>query len=238
MALVAAYPSREALAVDVAQQLGKGGLLVRGEVPSGLALFAAVELTVTSPDGRVTVPAQVLQVFAGIGVAVALDGAACAAIAALGRGDVAPSEREPAKPPRAEAAPTTVTSGRNHAAEMLAKIQRALNSDRDARFAVLRDPNRSVHVHVLRNPGLALDEVQAIARMTTVSVELLTQLAQKREWGHRPEVAIALVRNPTLPVPVAIELIAHVGEVDLKMLAKDNRTREPIQRAARKRLLR
>ena len=101
MALVAAYPSREALAVDVAQQLGKGGLLVRGEVPSGLALFAAVELTVTSPDGRVTVPAQVLQVFAGIGVAVALDGAACAAIAALGRGDVAPSEREPAKPPRA-----------------------------------------------------------------------------------------------------------------------------------------
>ena len=234
MALVAAYPSREALAVDVAQQLGKGGLLVRGEVPSGLALFAAVELTVTSPDGRVTVPAQVLQVFAGIGVAVALDGAACAAIAALGRGE---SERGPAaKPPLAEAAPSTIT--RNHAAEMLAKIQRALNGDRDARFAVLRDPNRSVHVHVLRNPGLALDEVQAIARMTTVSVELLTQLAQKREWGHRPEVAIVLVRNPTLPVPVAVELIAHVSEGDLKMLAKDNRTREPIQRAARKRLLR
>ena len=236
MALVAAYLSREALAVDVAQQLGKGGLLVRGEAPSGLALFAPVELTVTSPDGRVAVPAQVLQVFAGIGVAVALDGAACAAIAALARGEVAASDRGPAKPPLAEPAPSTIT--RNHAAEMLAKIQRALNGDRDARFAVLRDPNRSVHVHVLRNPGLALDEVQAIARMTTVSVELLTQLAQKREWGHRPEVAIVLVRNPTLPVPVAVELIAHVSEGDLKMLAKDNRTREPIQRAARKRLLR
>lgn len=230
MSLVAAYLSREALATDVAQQLGKGGLLVRGEVPAGLAQFAPVELAVTSPDGRVTVPAQVLQVFAGIGVAVSLDAAACATIAALARGETT----EPAT-----AASATATGPRvNHAAEMLAKIQRALNGDRDARFAVLRDPNRSVHVHVLRNSGLMLDEVQAIARMTTVSVELLSQLAQKREWGHRPEIAIALVRNPTMPVPVAVELIAHVSEVDLKMLAKDNRTREPIQRAARRRLLR
>ena len=46
------------------------------------------------------------------------------------------------------------------------------------------------------------------------------------------------MRNPTLPVPVAVELVARVNEADLKLLAKDNRTREPIQRAARKRLLR
>ena len=77
-----------------------------------------------------------------------------------------------------------------------------------------------------------------IARMTTVSTELLTQIAGRREYGHRPEIAIALVRNPTLPVPVAVELVARVGEADLKQLAKDSRTREPIQRAARKRLLR
>lgn len=227
MRVVASYPDRAALEVDVTQQLAKGGLLVRGEVPAGVELFAAVELEVTAGDAAVTVAAQVLQMFPGLGVAVGVDAAARAQIEALARGEVAaPAPAEPARP-RA-----------NHAAEMLEKIQRALNGDRDARQAVLRDPNRTIHVHVLRNPGLQLDEVAAIARMTTVSTELLTQIAQRREYGHRPEIAIALVRNPTLPVPVAVELVSRVNEADLKLLAKDNRTREPIQRAARKRLLR
>lgn len=234
MRIVARYATAAALTVDVEQQLAKGGLLVRGEVPTGAELFATVELEVACADAGVVVPAQVLQLFPGIGVAVGVDAAARARIEALARGEV-----EAAVEPAAPARPTSASAARgNHAAEMLAKIQRALNGDRDARFAVLRDPNRSVHVHVLRNPGLMLDEVAAIARMTTVSVELLTQLAQRREWGHRPEIAVALVRNPTLPVPIAVELLAHVNEGDLKQLAKDTRTREPVQRAARKRLLR
>ena len=224
--MVASYPDRAALEVDVAQQLAKGGLLVRGEVPADVELFAAVELEVTAGDASVCVAAQVLQMFPGIGVAVGVDAAARAQIEALARGEIAAVAAAPARP-RA-----------NHAAEMLEKIQRALNGDRDARQAVLRDPNRTIHVHVLRNPGLQLDEVAAIARMTTVSTELLTQLAGRREYGHRPEIAIALVRNPTLPVPVAVELVARVNEADLKLLAKDNRTREPIQRAALRQLLR
>ncbi len=227
MRLVAIYPDPAAFAVDATPQLAKGGLLVRGEVPAGLELFATVELAVTAGAATVTVAAQVLQQFPGIGVAVGVDAAARAQLEALARGEVAaPVAAEPARP-RA-----------GHAAEMLEKIQWALTGDREARMGVLRDPNRTVHVHVLRNPGLQLDEVAAIARMTTVSTELLTQIAGRREYGHRPEIAISLVRNPTLPVPVAVELVARVNEADLKLLAKDNRTREPIQRAARKRLLR
>jgi hypothetical protein len=229
MRLVATYPDCAALAADAAPQLAKGGLLVRGEVPAGVELFAAVELEVTAGDAAVCVPAQVLQMFPGIGVAVGVDAAARAQLEALARGEVAAA---------APAATTPARARTGHAAEMLDKIQRALNGDRDARQAVLRDPNRTIHVHVLRNPGLQLDEVAAIARMTTVSTELLTQIAGRREYGHRPEIAIALVRNPTLPVPVAVELVARVNEADLKQLAKDSRTREPIQRAARKRLLR
>lgn len=229
MRLVATYPDPGALAADATPQLAKGGLLVRGEVPAGLELFAAVELEVIAGGASVTVPAQVLQMFPGLGVAVGVDAAARAQIEALARGEIAASAPAAAAPARPRA---------GQAAEMLEKIQRALTGDRDARQAVLRDPNRTVHVHVLRNPGLQLDEVAAIARMTTVSTELLTQIAGRREYGHRPEIAIALVRNPTLPVPVAVELVARVNEADLKQLAKDSRTREPIQRAARKRLLR
>lgn len=230
MRIVARFDTAAALAAEAEPQLVKGGLLVRGANDDGLTLFAPVELAVSCGADEVVVPAQVLQIFPGLGVAVGLDVPAREAIAALARGT--------APPPVAVAGGTAPPSANRPAAEMLAKIQRALTGDRDARMATLRDPNRAVHVHVLRNPGLTLDEIAAMARMTTVAVEVLTQLAQRREWGHRPEIAIALVRNPTVPVPIAVELVGHVSEADAKLLAKDGRTREPIARAARKRVLR
>src|SRR5688572_27465642 len=76
------------------------------------------------------------------------------------------------------------------------KIQQALHGDKHQRMAILREPNKMLHGYVLRNPQLQLDEVVFIARMTTVSTDLLTFIAGRREWAERPEVAIALVRNP------------------------------------------
>jgi hypothetical protein len=236
MRIVARFETAAALAAEAEPQLPKGGLLVRGAADDGLTLFAPVELAVTCGAAEVVVDAQVLQIFPGIGVAVGLEVPARDAIAALARGTSPPTASGPTASGPTASGPTA--SGPRPAAEMLAKIQRALTGDRDARMATLRDPNRAVHVHVLRNPGLTLDEVAAMARMTTVAVEVLTQLAQRREWGHRPEIAIALVRNPTVPVPIAVELVSHVSEADAKLLAKDGRTREPIARAARKRVLR
>lgn len=222
MRLVAIYPTREALAADVREQFARGGLLVRCEVPAGVQMGADVELEVTCDGAAVVVKAQVLQMFAGLGVAVAIDAAGRAQIEAL------TVERPPSTQERERVLP---------GAAQLEKINQALKGDRDARAAILRSPNRPLHVHVLRNPGLTLDEIAQIARMTTVSVDVLRQIAERREWGHRPEIAIALIRNPTVPPPVAIALLAYVGEAELRQLAKDSRTREPIQRAARKRLL-
>jgi hypothetical protein len=217
--LVASYPTRAALATDVREQFGRGGLLVRCEVPAGTEMGADVELAVSCDGASATVSARVLQMFAGLGVAVAIDEAGRAQIEALTRETT--QERERVLPGAAQ----------------LEKIQQALKGDRDARMAILRSPNRPLHLHVLRNPGLTLDEISQIARMTTVSVDVLRQIAERREWGHRPEIAIALIRNPTVPPPVAIALLAYVSEAELRQLAKDSRTREPIQRAARKRLL-
>lgn len=265
MRLVARYPSREALAADVDSQLGHGGLLVRGDVPRGVEQFAGVELVVAAGTEEITVAAQVLQFFPGVGVAVSVDATARERIAALAAAPPAVAVVAPVSsvPPAqvddpgsdADTVPVmprtktgeapagdadtdlAVPRARTAEASTVAKIQQALKGDRETRFAILRDANRSIHIHVLRNPGLRLDEVAAIARMTSVSVEALAQIAARREWGHRPEIAIALVRNPTVPVPVAIELLAYVTPGDLQQLAKDTRTRDPVQRAARKRLL-
>jgi hypothetical protein len=251
--LVAFYASRAALAVDVEQQLGRGALLVRGDVPPKLQMYEDVELEIACADGTppLVVPAQVIQMFPAMGVAVQLDREACARISAHVDGAGAEPE-EPvhvsaAPPPQDEleidlepssaALPVPPRAGTLPGAATMEKIQAALRGDRDARMAVLRSPNRTLHIHVLRNPGLTLDEISAIARMTTVSVEVLKQIAERREWGHRPEIAIALVRNPTVPPPLAIALLDHVSIAELRQLAKDTRTREPIQKAARRKIL-
>ena len=117
------------------------------------------------------------------------------------------------------------------------KIQIALKGSRDERQAILRDVNKMVHAHVLKNPNVQLDEVASMAKMTTVSPDLLAAIAQRREWAGRPEIAQALVRNPKTPIPTAVKLLDNLSMSELRILAKDSHTRAPIQAAARKKLL-
>ena len=97
--------------------------------------------------------------------------------------------------------------------------------------------NPALHAHVLKNPGLQLDEVAAFAKLRTVTPEFLKLIADRREWAQRPEIALALVRNPKTPVNVAIRLLDYVGVAELRQLAKDQHTRTPIQHAARKKVV-
>ena len=314
MRLLARYGSADELATDVRDQLPRGGMVVRTQVPAGLQLFSPVEVAVECGGKAIVVAGQVLQIFPGIGVAVGLDrpardrintlvdpsaatglgseepldlptatgtsplrtitggagrtitgstprtitgsvppravGDAVAARTAtgspgasdiegatrvargtvgLGSGAIAVAMDEPPAPARRE-----LTAGSRPTIDC---IQLALHGDRDQRMEILRGRNRALHAYVLRNPALSVDEIATIARMTTVSPEVLVQIAERREWGHRPEVAASLIRNPTMPVPVAIKLLDHVADHELRNLAKDARTREPIQRAARRKLL-
>ncbi|GAC1372904.1 MAG: hypothetical protein NVSMB47_20600 [Polyangiales bacterium] len=234
------------LVSDWNQQLSRGGLLVRVDVHSVMAQFQSIELEIAAPRGSIVLPAQIVQVFAGVGVAVtfapspALEAAANNARMAsdIGGGDPehsvvddASTERMPAADP---ASPSLAPKASNPIADAL---HRALYGTRDERSAVMRDGPPAMQQQVLRNPGLQLDEIVGIARLRTVSVELLKTIGEKREWAQRPEIALALVRNPKTPVPLAIRLLDHISPQDLRQLAKDTHTRAPIQTAARKRLI-
>jgi hypothetical protein len=204
---------------DARAQLAHGGLLVRGEPPAGADRGTPIELVVATPVGSRTVAGQVLQVLATAGVAVGFDPSLLADLVALAEA--------------AENAPPPASQG----AAQAAKIQQALHGDKNQRAAILRENNRMLHSYVLRNPQIGIDEVAAIARMTTVSGDILTFIAGRREWAERPEVAIGLVRNPKTPVPLAIRMLDHVGQGELRQLAKQTGVRDAIARAARKKVL-
>jgi hypothetical protein len=232
-------------------------MLVRGEPPEGAQQFEAAELQIVAPDGRaVTLAASVVQVFPGVGVAVAFEPKELAALAPLVEAARAAGDEEggepvcslggappadagqAARPPKVKAGSDTADVQRRLAAmTSQEKVQIALKGSRDERSAILRDVNKTVHVHVLKNPNLQLDEVVAMAKMTTISPDALAAIAARREWAGRPEIAQALVRNPKTPVPTAIKLLDSLSLSDLRLVAKDPHTRAPIQAAARKKII-
>jgi hypothetical protein len=231
---------------DYDSQLSRGGLLVRVQVGEDHQQFEAVELELVAGPTMIALDAQLVQVFPIAGVAVTFTAskalqswveAACAT--ASGDRDAEHSVIVSATPPSAlmHAVVDSSEKPRSAALEANEKINTALRGNRDERAAILRENNPALHSQVLRNPGLQLDEIAAIAKMRTVSPELLKQIADRKEWAQRPEIAVALVRNPKTPVPIAVRLLDHVPPGELRQLAKDQNTRTPIQQAARKKVI-
>lgn len=241
---------------DYDGQIAKGGLFVAVSPPAPPALYQRVDLELVLPDGTsVEIATQVLQFAAGAGVALGFDarglGVLVEAVAAARAQPSPPGARSvesslvdesaAASDGAARAATarrdTVAVRGEVGALSGHEKIQRALHGDRDERTAILRDVNRTAHPYVLRNPGIQLDEVLAIAKMTTLAADVLKAIADRPEWSRRPEIALALVRNPKTPVPSAVALLDRILVDDLRRLAKDPGTRPPIQAAARKKVI-
>ena len=244
------YHSTEHLLADVAQQVSRRGLLVRVPVASA-ERGEPVELEIATPVGEAKVAATVLQVLPGLGVAVELDPAAFAPLAEAAREHAVaggPPEHERVvdvltttiddEDDDAEPAPARRPNPAATQAQLNAqKIQLALHGDKNQRMAILREQNKQLQSYVLRNPGLQVDELVFLAKQATTSAELLAQIAARREWAERPEIAIALVRNPKTPVPLAIKMLDHISASELRNIAKQQSVRDAIQRAARKKLL-
>jgi hypothetical protein len=245
---------------DHDQQLARGGLLVRIEPPAGLSLYDPVALSIELPSGSVIeLAGQVVQLLPGVGVAVGLAGAPAPAGLAAAVAAARSAPAGPGTPPEhallgddggdpdagggasgdrpAESPANQASYLKVRAASTSEKIQLALHGNRDERALILRDLNRTLPRYLLQNPHLGLDEVTAMAKLPTLTTDVLSAIADRREWAQRPEIAVALVRNPKTPVPVALRLLDHVGPAELRRLAKDQGTRQAIRQAVMRRLV-
>jgi hypothetical protein len=242
------YGSTRAFLGELEDQIERGGLLVRG-AERELAPGAALELELVTPAGTATAAASVLQVIAGHGVAVSLDPAALADLIARARAapagdkdtveaswveaDNEGGDGDDGDDSRAlQSMPERIKN-----ASKAERIQLALRGSRAARTLLIRDRDKSLHQYVIRNPRISIDEVAAIARMTTVAPDVIKFIAERREWFLRAEVAASLVRNPKVPLPLARRMLDHVSPTELRQLAKGAGVREAVAQAARKKLL-
>jgi hypothetical protein len=238
---------------DVREQVARGGLLARVDVGS-VERGSDVELDIFTPAGAARPShVRVLHVLGPSGVAVELAPAELADLAARaeaftgaepgtppvheqvtdddGALSLAPEDDEPA------AAPAARASTKTHAQLQTQKIQEALHGDKNQRMAILREQNRLLVSYVLKNPQVGLEEILFVAKNATSSPDNLTFIGNKREWFERSDVAIALVRNPKTPVPVAVKLLDFINPNELRLLAKPGSARDQISSAARKKIM-
>ena len=87
---------------------------------------------------------------------------------------------------------------------------------------------------VMSSPKLTESEVEGIARMASVSEDVLRIIGANRAWTKNYKIIAALTRNPKTPVALSMNLLSRLNEHDLAQVAVDRNVPEPIRAAARK----
>jgi len=114
------------------------------------------------------------------------------------------------------------------------RIKLAMRGTREQRSQLIRDPNRLVAVAVLSSPKLNESEVEAIARMANVSEDVLRIIGGSRAWTKNYTVISALTRNPKTPPAISMTMVPRLNERDLKSLSTDRNVPEGLRIQARK----
>jgi hypothetical protein len=114
------------------------------------------------------------------------------------------------------------------------KIKLATKGNKEARGYLLRDSNKLVAVAAVRSPKITDPEILAIANSRQAHDEVLRTVFSKREWVKMYPVKLALVKNPKVPLPIAMKLMSTLRESEVKEIARDKNVPSGIQLQARK----
>ena len=112
----------------------------------------------------------------------------------------------------------------------------AMKGGREERMILIRDTNKVVALSVLRNPRMADQDVEIIAKMRNVSEVVLRVLGTTRAWVKNYSVVNALVHNPRTPPAISTNFVPRMNTADLKLLRRDKNVPELIRRMAQRQL--
>jgi hypothetical protein len=117
------------------------------------------------------------------------------------------------------------------------RLKAAVKGTREMRSILIRDPNKMIASAVLSSPKLTEQEVESIARMASVSDDVLRIIATNRRWMKNYNVMLGLVKNPKTPVAMSLNLMNRLNDRDMGQLSNDRNVPEPLRIAARKKVV-
>ena len=117
------------------------------------------------------------------------------------------------------------------------RIGLAMKGSREERAILIRDPNKLVSMGVLSSPKMTEPEIEGIAKMASISEEILRTIANTRAWMKRYGIVVALARNPKTPVAISMNLLARLTDKDLRAISTDRNVPEVLRVTARQKIV-
>ena len=116
------------------------------------------------------------------------------------------------------------------------RVVAAMKGTREERTILIRDSNKIVNVAVLSSPKITEAEIESIAKMTSVSEEVLRIIGRTRGWMKNYVITASLAKNPKTPVALSMNLLARLLEKDLKAITTDRNVPDVVRTAARRKM--
>lgn len=230
------YGEPAELARALEEEIARGVLLVRVTPPETLAFRDVVSLELVAATGRVVIETEVVSLFPEVGVVVAFPAQRVGEARALGASGGGAAVHEIVA--EADEDEATREARGPVVGAMAEKVRLARHGTREDRAMLLRDPNRTLHALVIKCPQVTIDEVAGWAKNAQLGPDFLRQIAERKDWLSRPNIAQALVRNPKTPPEIAVRALDHVGVEALRQMVKGVGVAPHVAAAARKKALR
>jgi len=100
------------------------------------------------------------------------------------------------------------------------KIRLATLGNKFARSTLVRDRIAVVALAAIKAPGMTDAEAAKHAGNSALSDDVITYIANKREWTKLYKVKLSLILNPKTPMPVAMRFMNFMRDKDLRMIAR------------------
>jgi hypothetical protein len=114
------------------------------------------------------------------------------------------------------------------------KINLAYSGGKEERRILIGDSNPLVGQAVLKSRGLTVNEVESFCAMRHLDAEIFRKIAHNREWMRKLAVVQAFVKNPAVPIALALPLVKQLPARDLKSVMRDPNLSEGVRLTARK----
>jgi hypothetical protein len=112
------------------------------------------------------------------------------------------------------------------------KIRLAMLGNREARNILILDRNKIIPSAVMRSPRLTDNDVLQYSQQKNLPEDVYKYIAYNKKWIKNYPVKLALVNNPKTPLPIAIRLLEHLHDNDLKAVRRNKNISSVLSRAA------
>ncbi len=113
------------------------------------------------------------------------------------------------------------------------KIRLATVGSREAVHILVQDNNKLVNSAAVQSPRVKPADAIKWAKNKSLSDNVISYIANKREWASKYECMVNLVENPKTPLPEALGFLVHLRNNDLRGLQRNRNIPGQLRRQAK-----